>query len=111
VSTAVSILAAQVPDKPTAPATALSGSDVIVTWTNDYSGDSPITSYEIMFEYSDGTTYGQYKPTCDGTDANIVASLTCTVDSAVLNQPPFNLVWGASVYAKITAFNIKGSSI
>lgn len=47
---------------------------------------------------------------CDGSDATIVADRACHIPAAILNASPFALQWGSSVYAKITATNIKGTS-
>lgn len=46
-SSAVSIIASQIPDQPAAPVTADLGSDVVVTWTAPWNGGATITSYVI----------------------------------------------------------------
>lgn len=46
-SNQVKILAAQIPDVPTAPTTTVQGDDVKITWTKPYTGGSEITSYVI----------------------------------------------------------------
>jgi len=38
-------------------------------------------------------------------------STTCTIPVTVLRSSPYNLQWGASVYAKIVATNIYGNSL
>jgi hypothetical protein len=47
---------------------------------------------------------------CDGTDATIIQSLSCSIPIANLITNPFSLPWGSSVYAKITATNAYGNS-
>ena len=44
-SSPISVLAAQVPNKPAAPLTTISGNYVSITWTQPFDGSSPITSY------------------------------------------------------------------
>jgi len=47
-SSAVSIIASQIPDKPAAPTTAALGSNVVVTWSAPlFNGGATITSYLI----------------------------------------------------------------
>lgn len=47
---------------------------------------------------------------CDGTDATIISNNECTVTFATLLAEPYLLVYGSSVYAKVSAQNVKGSS-
>ena len=50
--TQISVLAAQVPDQPTAPTTAISGgTSVTITWTAPYDGASAIESYKILIRH------------------------------------------------------------
>lgn len=37
--------------------------------------------------------------------------MSCLVPISILRSAPFNLAWGASVYAKVTATNSAGTSI
>ena len=41
----------------------------------------------------------------------MVTSLSCTIPIASLISSPFNLTYGSSVYARVTAKNYYGSSI
>jgi hypothetical protein len=100
-----------VPDKPTAPVTVQSGPNMIVTWSAPYNGGTPITAYKITFEASDSTTYSQETEFCDGSDSTIIDDLSCTVPSSKFIAAPFTLTWGSSLYAQVTAINIKGYSI
>lgn len=45
----LSVLAAQMPDTPSAPVTVLDGDNVITSWVAPYNGGSPITGYRIYF--------------------------------------------------------------
>ena len=49
--------------------------------------------------------------TCDGSDALIMAQRVCYVPFLTFKAAPFNLAWGASIYAKVAATNIMGSSL
>jgi hypothetical protein len=105
-----SILAAQLPDQPSAPTTAIDGDNVVITWAlTDYRG-SPITSYTIKIRESDELTFTETLPTCDGTQATIVDTRTCSVPIATLRTAPYNIAWGSSVYATVSATNVYGTS-
>ncbi len=54
------------------------------------------------------TTYSTDLVNCD-----MFASIatTCTIPVTVLRSSPYSLEWGSSVYAKVVAKNIYGSSI
>lgn len=69
----LSVHAAQIPDKPANPITSISEPNVIVTWVAPYDGDTPITSYVIVFEASDGS-YIEDVLICDGSLAETIAS-------------------------------------
>ena len=109
-STPVSILAAQGPDTPAAPSTSFIGDWLVVDWTAPASGGSPITAYRIQIRHADEVTYSEELTSCDGTDPTIVDNLQCSIPSYLLNQAPFSLAWGSSVYAKVRAINANGDS-
>jgi len=48
---------------------------------------------------------------CDGSNPAIVSATQCVIDVLVLRSAPFNLPWGAKVYAIVVASNIQGISI
>jgi hypothetical protein len=110
-STEISILAAQIPDQPSAPTTTIDGSDAIVTWDFPDIRGSPITAYTITLRESDDLTFTTSLVTCDGTQTDIVDTRTCTIPVATLVTSPFSLAWGSSIYAIISATNIYGTSI
>ncbi len=88
----------------------ISNTGVTISWTAPNNGGSPITSYSISVRESNLSTYSTQLTNCDGTDAAIFAAMSCTIPISVLQSAPFNLPWGASVYATILATNIVGTS-
>lgn len=87
-----------------------SNTDVVVSWTAPWNGGSQITKYLIEFKYIDGTLFGSELTSCDGSMATAVMARTCTIPSYKFTEAPFNLPWGSSIYAKITAINVRGNS-
>lgn len=106
-----SVLAAQVPDAPVAAVTAVSGDHVTVTWTIPFDGSSSITGYEIKLRESDGLTFTEDITDCNGLEAEIISSLTCSVPIATLIAVPYNLPWGSDVYATVSAINVVGTGL
>jgi hypothetical protein len=81
-----------------------------VTWDlPDFRG-SPITAYQIKFRESDLVTYTEYLPTCDGSLGEIYTTRICSIPIAVLRASPYNFAWGSSIYARLSASNIYGTS-
>ena len=109
-SNEVTILAGQIPDKPSAPQTSIDGSNVQVTWLAPNNRGSPITRYYIKFIQYDGVSYAEDMTDCLGTDATIISSLSCQIPIATLITNPFSLPWGSSIFAKIIATNSYGDS-
>lgn len=109
-SSEVSIRAAAVPATPVAPETAINGDSVTVTWNAPYNGGSELTSYTIVFREADGVTFTADSTSCDGTNSGILALHQCSIPIASLIAAPFNLPWGSSIYVKVTATNVVGSS-
>jgi hypothetical protein len=109
-SNTVTILAAQIPNTPGTPTTTVNSQNVIVTWTAPSNGGSAITAYTITLRQIDGVTYSQDLLSCNGANAAVISALMCTIPFATLQEAPFNLVWGSSVFAKVTATNIIGVS-
>ena len=48
--------------------------------------------------------------TCNGSDQIIIANTYCLVSISTLITSPFNLPWGASIFVKVLAMNLVGSS-
>ena len=84
---------------------------MVVDWVAPDSRGAEITSYQILFEHQDGTTYSQQLSYCDGSDPDIVTATTCTIPSSVFTQAPFNLPWGSEIFSKVIATNFRGDSL
>jgi hypothetical protein len=110
-SASFTILCAQPPDQPTSPVTSESASNVILTWDAPYNGGSDILSYMISFQHSDLTTYSEDITICDGSQAGVILTRSCTIAGTIFTATPFNFAWGSSIYAKVLATNIKGDSV
>lgn len=106
----VSIRAAAIPDTPTNPTNALNGIAVDFAWDPIYDGGSPILSYTVSIRESNEFKWTTDLVNCDGSDASILASRTCSIPASTLRSEPFNLAWGDSVYFKVTATNLVGTS-
>jgi hypothetical protein len=110
-SQAVAILAAQIPDKPLAPTTSINGDNVSVTWELPSIRGSPITDYLIRFRESDLVSFTEYKATCDGNQTDVTTARSCYIPIAALRSAPYNLAWGDSVHAIVSATNFYGTSV
>lgn len=114
-SQAVAILAAQEPAKPEAPESLVEGpnehgSNVIFVWNAPDSMGSPITAYKLEIQHSDLLTFSEELSYCDASREPIKTALQCNVPKNSLRAEPFNLEWGASIYARVTAINVYGLS-
>lgn len=65
-SNTVAILAAQIPDTPSAPTSTINGDYVDITWPEVFAQGSPITELNIQIRQSDGATYSLDLANCDG---------------------------------------------
>lgn len=72
-SDVLTLLVATVPDKVANPVTAVSGSDITITWVTPIENGSPISAYRIEVLQKDGG-YSQDTVNCDGADQAIVDS-------------------------------------
>jgi hypothetical protein len=90
--------------------TAFVDETVEITWTAPFNGGQAITAYQILIQQSDMTTFTESVLYCDGTKLTVVNTRICTIPLNVLIAQPFNLPWGASVWAKVKAVNIIGES-
>jgi hypothetical protein len=82
----------------------------VIDWTAPADNGSPITSYQILIQKSDYTTYATTSD-CDGSESAIKSALQCTIPVATLLASPFNHVFGNEIYAAIIATNSFGSSV
>jgi hypothetical protein len=48
---------------------------------------------------------------CDGSRAQIVQDVQCTIPLSLLTTGPYNLILGDSIFAKLVAINFYGESI
>ena len=100
-SSEFNIRAAAKPDDPTAPFTeANSNTSVTIHWAGPSNGGSAITAYSVAIRQSDGLTFSTELSNCN------VSKNSCTVPIPILQAAPYNLVWGASIYAKVFAKNV-----
>jgi hypothetical protein len=89
----------------------ISATNTVINWHAAYNGGSLITSYTVAFRQSDGVTFTPAIAVCDGSDSTVIAQTECTVDSSHFTGTPFNLNWGESIAAKVTATNWRGDSL
>lgn len=98
------------PDKPNPPVTAISGSNVLISWDLPDNRGSPITAYVVKIRESDDVSFTTAVEDCDGSNLAVVSARSCFVQIATLKLAPFNIAWGSEVFAKVTAINIYGES-
>ncbi len=103
IASSASAVLPTVPSDPLSLTTAISGTNVIITWVAPWDGGSGITGYSVAIRQSDGVTFTAYKG-CTST------AVSCTIADSVLQATPYSLANGASVYAKVLATNAVGDS-
>jgi titin len=96
--------AAVAPGQISAPTTAISGLNVAITWTAPTAGGLPITAYKVYIKASDAT-FVLEAANCG------VAVTTCEIPLLTLQDPPFSLVLGDLVQARIRAVNLVSESV
>jgi len=109
-SSEVAILAAQVPDQPSAPFTTTSAESIVITFAAPFNGGAQITAYRVTIRASDDTTYLEDLVNCDASTAEVMTSKRCTIPFDTVRAAPFSLPWGSHIWAKVTAINLMGSS-
>lgn len=109
-SSEVTILHAMAPETPSTPTSSNSGTNVLIDWNAPSDNGSTISSYTITIRQSDGTTYTEDSTNCNGSDSSVISSTSCTVPLSVLTSSPYLLGVGDSIFVKVVATNIKGSS-
>lgn len=102
-------MAAGRPGRPGTPTTVSQGNSVLISWTQPDNGGASITAFTVKIRKED-LSFTEAVAHCDGTSLTVIQDLQCSVPESVLKASPFNLVWGSSIYAKITAVNVKGTS-
>jgi hypothetical protein len=81
-----------------------------VTWLLPWNGGADIDYYTIEFQKNDGT-FVEYSPICDGTSLTIIAARQCLIDNDAFTTNPYEHPWGADIYARVSATNVKGTSV
>ena len=71
-SDVVSILVAQVANPPDVPALYRDYDQIIITWYQPYSGNTPIISYWIQFRWNDGVSFSDVGGYCNGLESTVV---------------------------------------
>jgi hypothetical protein len=108
-SESISILAAQIADVPTAPTTTIDGALIIITWLSPFNGATAITSYTVTIRQADGD-YSENLAYCNGALATVISQRVCQIPVSILRNAPYNHDWGVSIWAKVSATNIIGTS-
>ena len=70
--TQISVLVAQVPDKPLIPSTVYFAPNIYVTWSEPYNGAAPLLYYKVLFLETDGATFSLELSNCDGSNSLIM---------------------------------------
>ena len=90
------LLSISVPSIPAAPMTSTNlNTSVTITWVAPSDGGTAITAYKVAIRQSDGSTFTTESAYCN------VLTTSCTVPISVLQAAPYNLAWGASIYATV----------
>lgn len=90
--------------------TELNAGVVTVSWNLATDNGSPITAYQVFIRESGSTTFTLESSECDGTENSVISSASCTINISTLNNSPYNIDGGDSIWAKVTAANIYGTS-
>ena len=106
----MSVIAAIVPDVPDTPVTMWNNDGVNIFWQEPDNNGAAITSYTLKIIHNDGVTYSVDSTNCDASQEPAFSNRYCRIPVADLIAAPYSLEWGTSVYAKLTATNIKGTS-
>ena len=101
------VTAVQLPSQPAAPVTTwdIATDEVTVSWIAPFDGGYALTGYSVTIKQTDGSF--SETATCDMTSST---STECKVHVGVLRSAAYSLDWGQSVYAKVRASNVYGSS-
>lgn len=81
-----------------------------VSWTAPDNAGSAILGYRVYIREYDNTTYDLELTSCNGANTAIRDAAECSIPILTLRSEPFNLPWGAHVYAKLIAYNAYGDS-
>lgn len=82
----------------------------MIDWNKPAENGQTILGYHIYIKQNDGV-FSESLATCDGSDFTIIVQTACTVTVQTLQAEPYNLPSGASVLAKVIAYNSIGDSL
>jgi len=82
-----------------------------VSWIEPEANGAIITSYTVYFRSVDPTIYFTLPQFCDGSNPAIMQATECIIPADEFVKAPFDLPWGASIYAKVMATNFMGASV
>jgi hypothetical protein len=88
----------------------VSGDYVIIDWSTPSDNGSQILGYMIYIRESDLATFTVDSTHCDGSQATVISDTECSIPISTLRAGAFQLPWGSSIYAKVHAYNLYGSS-
>jgi hypothetical protein len=83
---------------------------VRIAWIAPYANSATVDSYKILLLQSDGLTYSEDLPDCDGSNSTIISQQCCDIPMSSLTQAPYLLAYNALVVAKVQAHNAVGWS-
>ena len=109
-STAISALAATVPERPAMVTTLNVGTSVRIEWSSPYNGASPIIAYNVQIQAKDFTFHEELTYCNARSDPTVISNRYCVIPMDVLKSSPFSLVQGDVIQAKVLAQNVIGDS-
>jgi hypothetical protein len=104
------IFAASKPSQMVPVSVSLFGTDVKIQWTPSDSNASPITSFKVLIMTSDPLVLIEQLDHCDGSSPDAISKNYCLVPMQKFIEPPYNLVQGDLIIAKVQAKNQIGWS-
>lgn len=81
-----------------------------IAWGASSANGSPITGYTIYIKKYNSEEFAIEPTNCNGGDETIRSTRSCYVPINILRGSTYNHPWGASIYAKVVAYNIYGLS-
>lgn len=106
----MTLLCAWKPEPPDAPTTFIVNDLCFFDWEEPILNGVPITGYQLWVRKHDSTEFVQEAVECDGYSTDVIDNSICSISLFSLIEEPFSLVQGESIYAKIVAENVYGSS-
>jgi|LauGreDrversion4_2_1035121.scaffolds.fasta_scaffold572769_2 hypothetical protein len=82
---------------------------VNIFWQEPDGNGAKVTSYTMEIRQANGE-YSIDSTNCDASKEPVFSARYCRIPVAFLKAAPYSLPWGSSVFARLTATNIKGTS-